>query len=572
MVDCGRRMIEDLIFKDFMMDWMQFLEGVAIGCEMTSDQRRAFLARFDPLNAAKTDQWITKNIKDDRGDLVFAGEAAFKKLMTAVYRAMQRELFPELEKVAKGKKEKLEAFLRESWRKAPQPPILGEPSQEKTVGDDVGSVQNPKESSIKNFQTTSGHAQGTQVNDSQAPVIVGSNPIVNIHPPKYHDESAKKTILMLSANSVSSMSPRWQGEVIKIRKTIERAKNTTKERNESIFPTYEFQDRAYINSSDLSQELTALAPDFIHISGYAEGISELVVSNMDKSVNQNTLIANLFNLHSKSIACIILSGCCLEEQIREISQYIKFIVAIPEGIPEDLTIKFIDEFYFNLASSKGVETSFNLGKNLLQREGFSDENLFPNIFHQRDEVNRRYLEKTLDIYIEDIKTDPNNISLLKTKASLLKGLGRVDEINETYEKIAEVDPTNYKNRVNQGDDLEELGDYEKAGNAYTKALKLEENDYKIWWKKAIILVKSGNHMEARDYYRKALSLLPPYSESSSCPDKYIICKEYGDTLIAANINCEGIQSYRTSLWLQRNYRLASYNKKQAYKKFYSHRG
>ena len=128
-----------------MMDWMHFLEGVAIDCAMTPDQRRAFLARFDPLNASKTDQWITKNIKDDRGDLIFAGEAAFKKLMTAVYRAVQQELFPELEKVAKGKKEKLEAFLRESWRKAPQPPILGEPSQERRGGEDVGSVQSPPE-------------------------------------------------------------------------------------------------------------------------------------------------------------------------------------------------------------------------------------------------------------------------------------------------------------------------------------------------------------------------------------------------------------------------------------------
>ncbi len=116
-----------------MMDWMQFLEGVAIDCELTPDQKRAFLARFDLQYADEKEKWIANNVKDERGRLVFAGEAAFKKLMTAVYRAVQRELFPELEHVAKGKKEKLEAFLRESWRKAPQPPILGEPSQEAAV-------------------------------------------------------------------------------------------------------------------------------------------------------------------------------------------------------------------------------------------------------------------------------------------------------------------------------------------------------------------------------------------------------------------------------------------------------
>jgi hypothetical protein len=121
-----------------MLDWTTFLEDVAIACALSPDQRRAFLARFDRLNAGKTEKWIVDHIKDERGDQVFSGEAAFKKLMTAVYGAVQRELFPELAKVAKGKREKLEAFLQERYRsQAPQPPSLGEPNR--------GEAQSPTE-------------------------------------------------------------------------------------------------------------------------------------------------------------------------------------------------------------------------------------------------------------------------------------------------------------------------------------------------------------------------------------------------------------------------------------------
>ena len=99
------------------MDWLAFLEDVAIECELSPDQKRAFLARFDRMNAGKTEKWIAANVKDERGDLVFSGEAAYKKLMTAVYKAFQVSLFPELATIAKGKREKLGAWLKAEFER-----------------------------------------------------------------------------------------------------------------------------------------------------------------------------------------------------------------------------------------------------------------------------------------------------------------------------------------------------------------------------------------------------------------------------------------------------------------------
>jgi tetratricopeptide (TPR) repeat protein len=445
-----------------------------------------------------------------------------------------------------------------------QPKPLPEVSKE-PISAQKSESSVPKPSSVRNSQTTLGDAQGVQVNDSQGTVIAGSNPVVNIILRRPRNESSKKIVLMLPASSVSIASPRWQEEVTKIRKAIERAKNIAEEKHENNFEKYEFQDRPYINSSDLSQDLTALMPHIIHISGCEEGIAELVIGDTSQrdNNNQNNLISELFSLHENFINCIVLSGCCLESQIREISQHIEFIIGVPESLEETISAKFFDEFYFHLASNIEIEVSYNLGKNLLRREGYIDEDLFPKLFYQKDEINRRGWEAELAICIKDLEEQPENITLLKKKASLFKDLGRIHELNETHENISNLEPTKYENRVKQGDDLEELGDHGKADIAYTKALELEETDYKVWWKKAIAYANAGEHMQAGESYKNALALLPP------SPDDYVICIQYAIILKRLKKFHESIQAYSTSICIQPKYRVASYHRKQMYKKIYS---
>ncbi|KAM3113642.1 hypothetical protein ACJ2PR_15035 [Phormidesmis sp. 146-33] len=70
-------------------------------------------------------------------------------------------------------------------------------------------------------------------------------------------------------------------------------------------------------------------------------------------------------------------------------------------------------------------------------------------------------------------------------------------------------------------------------------------------------------MEAGECYKNALSLLPP------SPDDYVICREYGNALGKLEQFYQDILLYQTSLCLQPNYRIANYDKKQAYKKIYA---
>jgi tetratricopeptide (TPR) repeat protein len=349
---------------------------------------------------------------------------------------------------------------------------------------------------------------------------VGDNP--NLTDNK--NDISKKTILILPASPESIMSSRWREELTKIRGAVDRG-------NKHI-GQFEVQDRPYVSSSDLSQELTRLKPYILHISGCADGVKALVLGNTNQHVddsNQKELIAELFELHAREVNCLILSGCSSEEQIREIVHNIEFVIGITANLEEIHAAKFLNEFYYQLASNREIIHSYKSGCSLLKREGHSDKATLPLLFTRSDEIKRRDLEKELTSCIKEIEHDQDNIKNWKKKASLLRDLGRTDEAND----------------------------------AYGKAIEIDNTDYKVWWEKAKTHVEAGEDMEAAECYKKALSLLPP------SPDDYIICREYGFTLGKLERPYESILLYKTSLCLQPNYRIASHDRKQAYKKIYS---
>lgn len=369
--------------------------------------------------------------------------------------------------------------------------------------------------------------------------------------------SFRKTILILPASSESILSSRWKKELTKIRDAVNRGNKGSKR--------FDVEERHYASSSDLSEELTSLKPYIIHISGCTDGIESLVLRNTREHINakeKNELIAEFFGLHERETTCLLLSGCSSEEQVREIAQNIDFVIAITKNIEEIHAINFINEFYYQLTSGREIRDSYNLGRNLLEREG-SGKSTLPQFFTKKDEIRRRDLERKLNSCIKEIEKNQENITSWEKKASLLTDLGRIDEANEAYEKASLLDPQNYNIRVQQGDTLELFGDHEKANFAYDKALDLEEKDYKIWWKKAKTLIEIGKDQEAGECYKKSLSLLPP------SPYDYVICSEYGAILEKLGLLYEGVLLYGTSLCLQPKYRAANYYKKQVYKKIYS---
>ncbi len=533
------------------MDWTAFLEDFSDRVLRLESERDIFLALLSDANIGKSQQQVATSLS--------ISKETVKTYMNAVYAAAGQE-FPSVAAIGgRGKLKELRSCLKESWRKAPQPPILGEPSQEKMAGENVGAVQSPPEL---------GDLGGEEVGRSTTGLKLGA-------PRLKRDDTAKKTILMLPASPSSRTSARWEAESTMARDVIKKA-----DKNED---KYGFQERPFIKSPDLLENLTDLKPYVLHVSGDVEGIAELVLGNntCQSLHDQNQQISELFRLHDQFIDCVILSGCSLEEQVQEIVHHIEFVIVLPKGLEQENAKSFLNGFYYSLPSNRGIKGSYDAGiyklnQCLKEQSPTFDTTLVPKIFFRLDEINRREWIEELNDCIKELEKNPADINFWRKKADLLKKLGRVEEMNEAYEKAASIDPENYEDRVKQGDALESLGDHNKANVAYDKALKLEKEDYKIWWKKAIAQANIGEYNEADKSYKEALSIVSRFPWLVASPevnsDKYVLCREHGNIVTELKRTRESIQSYRTSLWLEPNYRLANYEKKQAYKRFYSQSG
>jgi len=368
-------------------------------------------------------------------------------------------------------------------------------------------------------------------------------------------ETEKKVVLMLPASSEVAIHPRWRTESTRIRGAIGRASNSSEK--------IELQDRPFIHSDELPEELTKLQPYIVHITGIANGIEKLILGNSYQK-NQDELINELFELYSGVVHCVILSGCHSEQQVREIVQHIEFVITISSDLEETHAVNFLNEFYYQLASEPEIARSYKLGCHLLKKQENFDSSNLPKLLIKSEEIKHRELEKELKSYTELIEEDQNNVNLWENKARLLIELGHIKEAEEAFERASLLAPKNHSLRVQQGDALQKIGENQKAIEAYDKALDsgLGERDYKVWWKKARILAKTKNYLEAAESYKSTLSLIP------SPPDDYVICIEYAAILDKLKYPLESVLLSNTSLCLEPKYRIAKYEKRRFYKSMY----
>jgi tetratricopeptide (TPR) repeat protein len=528
---------------------LEFLKRIAIEYQLSPEQTEMFVLRFDPAHSQKNQVQLAAQLN--------IGPSALQKRMTDVYGKLEA-FCPALKSQKRGKVETLRAALQVQWQE--KETISHKPEvNQKSASEAAPKASTPESPLLKNLQTISGDGQGSQVNNAQGPVIVGSNPVVNIKLPERREKTLKKTILILPASPESIASSQWRKELVEIRSAVHRGDKGK---------SFDIQDRPYVSSSDLSEELTNLSPYIIHISGCTDGIERLFLGDSNQSIHrrsQNELIAETFRLHAQKVRCLVLSGCHLEEQIREIVQHVQFVIGITKDLEEPHTIQFINEFYNQIAFGREIIDSYDSGCNLLRREGFYKEPALPKIFIREKEIRRTELEKELSSRIEETNKNPSDVQSWEQIAVLLTGLGRLEEAQKIFDTAAELAPKKHTVRVVQGDTLWQQGESQKAIDAYSQALDLGlgKKDYKVWWKKAQVHAATKMYIEATECYKKALTLLPP------SPDDYVICREYGAILDKLGRFYEGILLYNTSLSLQPNYRVASHYKKQAYKKIYS---
>ena len=334
------------------------------------------------------------------------------------------------------------------------------------------------------------------------------------------ENPAKKVILILNDISENTLT-------LRLTKEIERISNSTSRGGENS------EIRVYEEFSNFPDELNKIRPYIIHTSEYINEIKDKILGNIEYIVYPETQIGSVFEPSKKYIQrleCVILYGSYSDEEIRDISQHINFVIRASENLGEKYYLSFLDEFYYRIAASLDVRDSYNLGcKHAHNMENPIDENHKPKLFTKVDEIKRRELENELDKCIKDAEQNPKSAKSWKQRGDLLVKLGRQDEANNAYDRASELDGT----------------------------------DYKVWWRKAQVLTQQKKYPQATESYERALKLLV---SSPPSEDEYMICRDYAVALNAFGKFRKSIALYKKSLQLQPNYRISNYEKNKIYQK------
>ncbi|WPY01935.1 Tetratricopeptide repeat containing protein (plasmid) [Candidatus Trichorickettsia mobilis] len=109
---------------------------------------------------------------------------------------------------------------------------------------------------------------------------------------------------------------------------------------------------------------------------------------------------------------------------------------------------------------------------------------------------------------EEIKRNPQDISLLQKKVMVLDELGIWKELLKTANNLLILAPNSSQTYYYKGKALAGLGNYKKAIEAYDSSIKLNPKNIDAHFLKASILYQLENYQEAVNEHNKIIEINP----------------------------------------------------------------
>ena len=173
-----------------------------------------------------------------------------------------------------------------------------------------------------------------------------------------------KTILMLAANPQNSVSLRLQEEERDIKERLRLAG----------YGTEPIKTAVAVRPRDIQQAMLDFKPQIIHFSGHGADEDGLVFEDIDgqfKLIGGEDL-ADLFDLFSDRIECVVLNACYSETQAEAIRQNIKYVIGMNQAIGDRGAIEFAVGFYSAIGAGESYEFAFKLGCNAIRLAGIKE--------------------------------------------------------------------------------------------------------------------------------------------------------------------------------------------------------
>jgi len=225
---------------------------------------------------------------------------------------------------------------------------------------------------LSNAKFGGGFAEGTQTggtfNDNSTNNFINENLDENSENVETKSNDVK-TILVLAANPKATSRLRLDEEVREIDDVLKR----TRKREE-----FNLQVRWAVRIRDVSQALLDFKPQIVHFCGHGADDNGLALEDETGRLQyvSTAAIAELFELFSQRIECVILNACYSETQANAISQHVSYTIGMNKAIGDKAAIEFAVGFYSALAAGESIDFAYKLGCNSIAMAGII-ENLTP---------------------------------------------------------------------------------------------------------------------------------------------------------------------------------------------------
>jgi internalin A len=205
-----------------------------------------------------------------------------------------------------------------------------------------------------------GNNIGTQNNN------LSQNPTTEASQPNKTNSETKpmKTILLLAANPKNSNPLRLQEEERDIKERLRLAG----------YGTEPIKSAVAVRPRDIQQSILDFDPQIIHFSGHGSDEAGLVFEDIDGNPKliSGEALADLFELFSDRLECVVLNACYSETQALAISQHISYVIGMDRKIGDKAAIEFAVGFYTALGANKPYDFAFKLGCNAIRLAGIDE--------------------------------------------------------------------------------------------------------------------------------------------------------------------------------------------------------
>lgn len=202
------------------------------------------------------------------------------------------------------------------------------------------------------------------------------------------------TVLFLAANPANSVPSRLDHEAREISEGLLRSRNRD---------CFIFEQKWAVRSRDVQQGLLEYSPQIIHFAGNREPDNSKELARKSNSAEESNserasglifedntgrmkrvsahALANLFELFSDQVNCVLLNGCYTENQAQAIVKHIPYVVGTKQAITDSVALTFALGFYDALGAGRSIEFAYKLGCTSIQMEGLP-EHMMP-VLHKK---------------------------------------------------------------------------------------------------------------------------------------------------------------------------------------------